>query len=87
MISADFVLVMVLVDAADKKKREELHPDILTSLKQNSHIPSVLVLNKVCGYLTKTCKKISYHCSLKSAVVLWNLPIVDIPGDLVQCPD
>ena len=40
-------VVVVMVDATNKKKREHIHPQIMASLQQYSHIPSVLVLNKV----------------------------------------
>ena len=40
--------VGVLVDVANKYTREALHREILKILKDYQHIPSVLILNKVC---------------------------------------
>lgn len=45
MESAD--LVVVLVDVSDKWTRSQLSPQLLQCLNQFSHIPSVLVMNKV----------------------------------------
>ena len=40
-------VVVVMVDVTSKNTREHIHPQIMASLQQYSHIPSVLVLNKV----------------------------------------
>ena len=40
-------VVMVIVDASDKRTREQLHPEVVKVLMSQSHIPAVLVLNKV----------------------------------------
>ncbi|XP_073421607.1 GTPase Era, mitochondrial isoform X2 [Dendrobates tinctorius] len=40
-------LVLVLVDVSDKWMRRSLHPEVLKCLYKNSHVPSILVLNKV----------------------------------------
>ncbi|XP_049628067.1 GTPase Era, mitochondrial [Suncus etruscus] len=45
MESAD--LVVVLVDVSDKWTRSQLSPQLLQCLTQFSHIPSILVMNKV----------------------------------------
>ena len=37
----------MLVDAANKRVREQLDPQIIRILKQNQQLPSILVLNKV----------------------------------------
>ena len=37
----------MLVDAANKKVREQLDPQIIRILKQNQQLPSILVLNRV----------------------------------------
>ena len=37
----------MLVDAANKRVREQLDPQIIKILKQNQQLPSILVLNKV----------------------------------------
>lgn len=59
----DHFSVMVVVDVADKKYREEIHPDIVASLREHSHIPSVLVLNKVHTYHVCRCSCIAnYYC-------------------------
>ena len=47
MILFSVAVVVVMVDAADKRAREQLHPDIVSSLRLYSHLPSLLVLNKV----------------------------------------
>ena len=39
--------VMVVVDASDKRTREKLNPELLRALSSNSHIPAILLLNKV----------------------------------------
>lgn len=38
---------MVIVDASDKRTRERLHPEVVSVLESHSHVPTVLVLNKV----------------------------------------
>lgn len=43
--SADVVLV--LVDVSDKWMQKSLHSEVLKCLSKNSHIPSILILNKV----------------------------------------
>ncbi|XP_077150444.1 GTPase Era, mitochondrial [Ranitomeya variabilis] len=40
-------LVLVLVDVSDKWMRKSLHSEVLKCLYKNSHVPSILVLNKV----------------------------------------
>ncbi|KAG9485999.1 hypothetical protein GDO78_008867 [Eleutherodactylus coqui] len=40
-------VVLVLVDVSDKWMKRFLHPEVLKCLFKNSHIPSILVLNKV----------------------------------------
>ncbi|XP_044142756.1 GTPase Era, mitochondrial isoform X1 [Bufo gargarizans] len=40
-------VVLVLVDVSDKWMRKSLHSEVLKCLAKNSHIPSILVLNKV----------------------------------------
>ncbi|XP_069800864.1 GTPase Era, mitochondrial [Dendropsophus ebraccatus] len=40
-------VVVVLVDVSDKWMRKSLPPEVLKCLSKNSHIPSILVLNKV----------------------------------------
>lgn len=40
-------VVMVIVDASDKRTREQLHLEVVKVLMSQSHIPAVLVLNKV----------------------------------------
>ena len=47
-------VVVVMVDVTSKNTREHIHPQIMASLQQYSHIPSVLVLNKVSQwYITR----------------------------------
>ncbi|XP_075052933.1 GTPase Era, mitochondrial [Mixophyes fleayi] len=40
-------VVVVLVDVSDKWMRKSLHSEVLSCLSQYSHIPSILVLNKI----------------------------------------
>lgn len=40
-------LVLVVVDVSDKKTRDQLDPHIVYTLNHHSHIPAVLLLNKV----------------------------------------
>ena len=40
-------VVVVIVDASNKRTREQLDPTTMKVLRGNTHIPSVLVLNKV----------------------------------------
>ncbi|KAM3854830.1 GTPase Era, mitochondrial isoform 2-T2 [Vipera latastei] len=43
----DADLVLVLVDVSDRHTRHQLHPQVLSCLKQFPQVPSLLVLNKV----------------------------------------
>ncbi|XP_065830138.1 GTPase Era, mitochondrial-like [Oscarella lobularis] len=43
----DVDLALVLVDASNKRHQIDLGKDVMGLLKENSHLPSVLVLNKV----------------------------------------
>jgi GTPase Era involved in 16S rRNA processing len=40
-------LVVVVVDASDKRTRERLNPQLVQTLSRYSHVPAVLLLNKV----------------------------------------
>ncbi|KAM3933264.1 GTPase Era, mitochondrial [Leptodactylus fuscus] len=40
-------VVLVLVDVSDKWMRKSMHSEVLKCLSKNSHVPSILVLNKV----------------------------------------
>ena len=41
-------IVLVVVDASDKRKREKLDEELMKTLTKCSHIPAILLLNKVC---------------------------------------
>jgi predicted GTPase len=40
-------LALVVVDASDKKMRHELDKELMQALTRYSHIPAILILNKV----------------------------------------
>ena len=42
-----YLVVVVVVDASDKRKRDQLDEELLRTLAKYSHIPAVLLLNKV----------------------------------------
>ena len=52
-------VVVVMVDVTSKNKREHIHPQIMASLQQYSHIPSILVLNKVNQWYYNNAHEIS----------------------------
>ena len=59
---------MTVVDASNQRTRETVEPQMIAALKQNEHIPSILVLNKViCPYVCVLCTCIV--CSVCVCVV------------------
>ena len=42
-----YIIVVVVVDASDRRKRHQLDVEVLKTLARYSHVPAVLLLNKV----------------------------------------